>query len=68
MSGLEEEHNLHYQLLSKFSHASSVAVITRGGETWKQFIAPVLAFVGVRQYLQAFASIIEEMAEDHCRG
>ena len=62
---LEEEHDLHYQFLSKFSHASSVTVLTRGGETWQQFIAPVLAFTGVRQYLHAFASIIDAMAEGH---
>jgi hypothetical protein len=62
---LEEEHDLHYQFLSKFSHASSVTVLTRGGETWKQFIAPVLAFTGVRQYLHVFVSIIDAMVEDH---
>lgn len=62
--GLGEEHDLHYQFLSKFSHASSVAVLKRGGETWKQFIAPVLAFTCVMQYLHAFASIIDAMPGD----
>jgi hypothetical protein len=60
---LGEEHNLHYQFLSKFSHASSVTVLTRGGQTWKQFIAPVLAFIGVMQYLHTFGSVIDAMAE-----
>ncbi len=59
---LGEEHDLHYQFLSKFSHASSVTVLTRGGETWKQFIAPVLAFTGIMQYLHTFGSVVEATA------
>jgi hypothetical protein len=62
--GLKEEHDLHYRLLSKFSHASSVTVLTRGGDNWKQLIAPVLSCTGVLQYLYLFASINDAMVEE----
>jgi hypothetical protein len=57
--GAELDHKQVYQFLSKFSHSSSVAVLTRNGETWLAMILPLLAMIGLKGYLLMLASVAE---------
>jgi hypothetical protein len=46
-----------YQFLSKFSHSSAVTVLTRGGESWLSMILPLLAYIGLKEYILMLARI-----------
>jgi hypothetical protein len=59
---LEKEYGRVYQFLSKFSHASSLVVLTRDDD-WKTFIAPLLASEGFFQFRDVFALISNAAAE-----
>jgi hypothetical protein len=60
--GAAPDHKLVYQFLSKFSHSSSVTILTRNGETWLSIILPVLAWIGLKEYLMMLAAIAEAVA------
>ena len=55
----QAEHKLVYQFLSKFSHSSSVAILTRNGETWLSMILPLLAMIGLKGYMLMLAAIAD---------
>lgn len=53
------EHNAVYQFLSKFSHSSSATVLTRNGETWLSMILPLLAGIGLTEYMLMLSRIAD---------
>lgn len=55
--GADAEHKLVYQFLSKFSHSSSVTILTRNGETWLSMILPLLAWIGLKEYMLMLTTI-----------
>lgn len=58
--GATADHKLVYQFLSKFSHSSSVTMLTRGGETWLSMILPLLAWVGLKEYILMLGCIADK--------
>jgi hypothetical protein len=60
--GAKAEHKLVYQFLSKFSHSSSVTVLTRNGEIWLSMILPLLAWIGLKEYMLMLARIADGLS------
>lgn len=53
------DHKLVYQFLSKFSHSTSVAVLTRNGETWLSMVLPILTWIGLKSYVFLLAAVAD---------
>jgi len=60
--GAKPEHKLVYQFLSKFSHSSSVTILTRNGETWLSMVLPLLAMIGLKEYMLMLAKIADGLS------